>query len=83
MILSCKSGFRVDIRAYCVMTNHVHIHLRTREANLGAYMRSFLTSVTSLYNRRHNSCGHVFQGRYKAFVVEDSKVYVGKVTLYR
>jgi REP element-mobilizing transposase RayT len=59
--------FRIEIRAYCVMINHVHIHLRTREANLGAFMHSFLTSFTSMYNHRHNSCGHVFQGRYKAY----------------
>ncbi len=74
--------FRIEIRAYCVMVNHAHVHLRTREANLGEYMRSFLTSFTSIYNHRHNSCGHVFQGRYKAFVVEDSRGYVGKVTRY-
>ena len=74
--------FRVEVRAYCVMVNHVHVHLRTREAHLGAFMRSFLTSFTSMYNHRHHSCGHVFQGRYKAFVVEDSKAYVAKVTQY-
>ena len=74
--------FRVEIRAYCVMINHIHIHLRTQEANLGAYMRSFLTSFTSMYNHRHASCGHVFQGRYKAYLVEDAKAYVGKVTQY-
>ena len=74
--------FRVEVRAYCVMANHVHVHLRTREPNLGAFMRSFLTSFTSMYNHKHRSCGHVFQGRYKAFVVEDSKAYVAKVTQY-
>lgn len=74
--------FRIEIRAYCVMVNHVHIHLRTREANLGAYMRSFLTSFTSMHNHRHNSCGHVFQGRYKAYLIEDTKAYVAKVTQY-
>ena len=74
--------FRVEVRAYCVMVNHVHIHLRTREANLGAYMRSFLTSFTSIHNHRHNSCGHVFQGRYKAYLIEDAKAYIGKVTQY-
>ncbi len=74
--------FRIEIRVYCVMVNHVHIHLRTREANLGAYMRSFLTSFTSMYNHRHNSCGHVFQGRYKAFLIEDARAYVAKVTQY-
>jgi len=74
--------FRVEIRAYCVMPNHIHIHLRTREANLGAYMRSFLTSFTTIYNHRHDSCGHVLQGRYKAFLVEDARPYVAKVTGY-
>jgi len=74
--------FRVEIRAYCVMINHIHIHVRTAEANLGAYMRSFLTSFTSMYSHRHGSCGHVFQGRYKAFLVEDAKAYVAKGTQY-
>ena len=74
--------FRVELRAYCVMINHFHVHLRTPEGNLGAYMRSFLTSFTSMYNHRHATCGHVFQGRYKAFLVEDIKAYRAKVTHY-
>ena len=45
-------------------------------------MRSFLTSFTSRHNHRHNSCGHVFQGRYKAYLLEDAKAYVAKVTRY-
>jgi hypothetical protein len=64
------------------MINHLHIHLRTQEGNLGAFMRSFLTSFTSMYHHRHGSCGHVFQGRYKAFILEDAKPYTGKVTQY-
>ncbi len=74
--------FRVVIRAYCVMVDHVFIPLRTLEANPGTYMRSFLTSFTSRRNHRHNSCGHVFQGRYKAYLLEDAKAYVAKVTRY-
>jgi len=49
--------FRVELQAYCVMTNHFHVHLRTAEGDLGACMRSFLMSFTSTYNRRHGS-GH-------------------------
>jgi REP element-mobilizing transposase RayT len=33
--------FRIEVRAYCVMVDHVHIHLRTQEANLGAYWSSY------------------------------------------
>jgi len=74
--------FHVEIRAYCIMDNHVHMHVRTLEGNLGASMRSFLTSFTNSYNRRHDSCGHVFQGRYKAFLIEDTRQYRTKVTSY-
>jgi len=76
------SLFRIRIRAFCVMVNHTHIHLKTEEANLGRYMQSFLTSYTSRHNHRHDSCGHVFQGRYKAFLVEDRKVWRSKCTRY-
>ena len=74
--------FQVDIRAYCIMINHFHLYLRTPEGNLGAFMQSFLTSFTSRYNHRHDVHGHVFQGRYKAFLVEDAKAYRSKVTQY-
>ena len=76
------SLFRIRIRAYCVMVNHAHIHVRTDEANLGRYMQSFLTSYTARHNHRHGSCGHVFQGRYKAFLVEDCRVWRSKCTRY-
>ena len=72
------SLFRIRIRAYCVMVNHAHIHVRTDEANLGRYMQSFLTSYTARHNHRHGSCGHVFQGRYKAFLVEDCRAWSSK-----
>jgi len=74
--------FSVQIRAYCVMVNHMHCHLRTAEANLGRYMQSFLTSFSVTYNRRHHTSGHVFQGRYKALLVEDRTSYCANVSRY-
>ncbi len=40
--------FRIEVRAYCLMTNHIHIHLRTLEANLGAYMRSLKKRIEEI-----------------------------------
>lgn len=74
--------FRVRIRAYCLMVNHFHVYVQTEEANLGRFMHSFLTSFTVSYNRRHHSSGHVFQGRYKAFLVEDDRAYASEVSRY-
>ncbi|OPZ27918.1 MAG: Transposase IS200 like protein [Lentisphaerae bacterium ADurb.BinA184] len=74
--------FRVRIRAYCVMANHVHLYVQTEEANLGRFMQSLLTAFTLSHNRRHDTAGHVFQGRYKAFLVEDGDAYASRVSRY-
>ena len=74
--------FAVGIRAYCTMVNHFHGYVQTSEANLGRFMQSFLTSFTVSYNRRHRTSGHVFQGRYKAFLVEDTTRYASEVSRY-
>ncbi len=72
----------VRIRAYCIMVNHFHCFLQTEEANLGRFMQSFLTSFSVSYNRHHATSGHVFQGRYKAFLVEDGRLYASRVSRY-
>jgi len=56
--------------AYCLMDNHYHLLIETPEGNLSHGMRQANGLYTQYYNRRHNRVGHVFQGRYKAIVVE-------------
>ena len=65
-----SAEFGVDILSYCLMPNHFHLFLRTREANLSRFMQSLLTSFTVAMNRREKSSGHLFQGRFKAQLVE-------------
>jgi len=52
------------------MTNHYHLLVETPEANLVSGMRWFQTTYTVRFNRRHRMSGHLFQGRYKAVVVD-------------
>ena len=56
--------------AYCQMTNHYHIVIETPEANLAQGMRQLNGVYTQHVNRTHGRVGHVFQGRYKAILVE-------------
>jgi putative transposase len=56
--------------AYCLMSNHYHLLVETREASLGRGMRHLNGVYTQLFNRRHGRVGHVFQGRYKAILVQ-------------
>lgn len=56
--------------AYCLMDNHYHLLIETPDGNLSAGMRQLNGVYTQRCNRRHDQVGHVFQGRFKALVVE-------------
>lgn len=56
--------------AYCLMNNHYHLVIETPEGNLAKGMRQLNGIYTQAYNRRHRRVGHLFQGRYKAIVVD-------------
>ncbi len=63
-----RTGWRVH--AFVLMSNHYHLLVETPEANLVAGMRWFQSTYTMRFNRRHGLKGHLFQGRYKAMVVD-------------
>ena len=65
----CKR-FNWVCHAYCLMDNHYHIVVETVEGNLSKGMRQLNGVYTQTFNRTHNRVGHVFQGRYKAILVE-------------
>lgn len=56
--------------AWCQMTNHYHLVVETPEANLSQGMRQLNGVYTQWINRTYDRVGHVFQGRYKAILVE-------------
>jgi REP element-mobilizing transposase RayT len=58
------------IHAWCQMSNHFHLIVETVEGNLSAGMRQLNGVYTQATNRRHRLSGHVFQGRFKAILVE-------------
>ena len=56
--------------SWCQMTNHYHLVVETVEGNLAQGMRQLNGVYTQMVNRSHGRVGHVFQGRYKAILVE-------------
>lgn len=56
--------------AWCLMGNHYHLVIETSEANLSRGMRHINGVYTQTFNRTHQRVGHLFQGRYKAILVE-------------
>lgn len=61
----------IKLFAYCLMPNHVHL-LMEQAGNhpLSRYMQRLQTAYTQYFNRKHEKVGHLFQGRYKAIVVD-------------
>jgi putative transposase len=67
--------------AWCLMTNHYHLVIETPDANLSRGMRQLNGLYTQRFNRRHKRVGHVFQGRYKAILV-DADTYLLELVRY-
>ena len=73
--------YQVVLYAYILMTNHFHVLVQTSKANLSEFMRHFNICYTGWFNSRHGRCGHLYQGRYKAFLV-DADAYLLEVSRY-
>lgn len=67
--------------AYCLMSNHYHLLVATPDANLSKGMRQLNGVFTQWSNRRHQRSGHLFQGRFKAVLV-DADSYLLELTRY-
>ena len=68
-----RVALRFDWRIYAwaLMRNHWHLFLMTPEPNLSRGMHDLNSGYATLYNRRHRRHGALFQGRFKAILVED------------
>jgi REP-associated tyrosine transposase len=70
------SRYRWRCHAYCLMGNHYHLMIETPEGNLTKGMRQLNGVFTQWSNRRHNRSGHLFQGRYKAILVDRESYFL-------
>jgi len=75
------SRFNWRCHAWVQMTNHYHLLVETVDGNLSKGMRHLNGVYTQKHNRRHKRVGHVFQGRYKAILV-DKESYLLEVSRY-
>jgi putative transposase len=73
--------FDVRLYLFCLMGNHIHLVVETPHANLGRFMQQLQTAYTVHFNRRHERCGHLMQGRYHAWLVE-TDAYMLRLSRY-
>ena len=71
-IAEARRHLPVDLFGYCLMPDHFHLVLRPREdGDLGRWMRRLLTTHAKRYHLHYGTSGHVWQGRFKAFPIQD------------
>ncbi|MFY7940881.1 MAG: transposase [Burkholderiaceae bacterium] len=80
LALVCER-FNWVVHAYCQMTNHYHLLVETVDGNLARGMRQLNGEYTQRFNRRHGVVGHLFQGRYKAILVQ-KEAYLLELSRY-
>lgn len=73
--------FNWVVHAFCQMTNHYHLLVETVDGNLSGGMRQLNGLYTQRFNRRHGLVGHLFQGRYKAILIQ-KETYLLELTRY-
>ncbi len=78
---SSSERYEAVIHAYCMMDNHYHLLLETPSGNLPQIMRHINGAYTTYFNIKRDRSGHLFQGRYKAILV-DKDEYAKELSRY-
>lgn len=78
---SASERYGAVIHAYCMMSNHYHLLMETPEGNLSQIMHHINGAYTTYFNVKRQRSGHLFQGRYKAIVI-DVDEYASEVSRY-
>lgn len=73
------SSYGWVVYAYVIMSNHYHLAVRTPQPNLVGGMKWLQSTFATRFNRFRNEQGHVFQGRYKAILVEPDRSLLGLI----
>ncbi|MCK4642347.1 transposase [bacterium] len=61
----------IEIFAYCLMKNHIHLLVRRNNHPIHNFMKRLNTKYALYFNKKYGLVGHVFQGRYKLIIVLD------------
>ena len=78
---SATERYGAVIHAYCLMDNHYHLLVETPLGNLSKIMQHINSAYTLYFNTKRMRSGHLFQGRYKAILV-DADAYLKELSRY-
>lgn len=66
----------IDLYAYCLMSNHVHLLLKEKQQNVSTFVKRISSSYVFYFNSKYARTGHLFQGRFKSEAVETDDYFL-------
>ncbi len=81
LLKTALETFEVELHAWVLLDNHFHLVVRTHRPNLHQFMHVLNTAYTVWANRKYRCTGHLFEGRYKAIVLQEEG-YLRSVIVY-
>ncbi|MFQ5963900.1 MAG: transposase [Candidatus Scalinduaceae bacterium] len=76
LMKEAKKQYSLKLLAYCLMPNHFHVILMPAQAgDLSKWMQWLMTSRVRRYHRYYGTSGHVWQGRFKSFIIQEIFIY--------
>ncbi len=76
ILSDCKMNYGIDIYAYCLMDNHIHILLRAPADKLSNFFQSLGTRFVRWYNNKYLRSGHLFQDRFYSTAIETDRAFL-------
>src|SRR5512136_2815332 len=73
-LLEAQRKFHVVVHCYVLLGNEYQLIAETREANLSRFMHHLAGNYTTYFNTRRRITGHLFQGRFKAILIEEKSL---------
>ncbi|MCD7745236.1 MAG: transposase [Lachnospiraceae bacterium] len=71
-----KKRYSYEVHSYCLMTNHFHLLLETKDIEIWRIMKWLMQVYAQYYNIKYGFDGHLFQGRYRSCLVEDDAYFL-------
>jgi REP element-mobilizing transposase RayT len=82
LLREASERFGLRVAAYVLMGDHYHLIVQTPHANLSAAMQWLNVAYSTWFNRKGRRTGHLFQGRFKAVLVEEDGAWLWDLALY-
>ncbi|MCX5785928.1 MAG: transposase [Elusimicrobia bacterium] len=76
LLCSVISAFRLKIYAYALMSNHIHLFLKTLLPNISEAMHRLNLDYSIYFNKRHGKTGHLFESRFKSKLVQEDRYFL-------